>query len=260
MIEGTYSIEANWVINKLCNYHCTYCWSRSDVEQAGVLTLTPLQYADFFDRSNRTWMLCITGGEPFVYAKVVDVMEAITENHFISINTNGSQTQRINDFVKRVRPSRVQSIHIGLHPAERTGTDGWKTLIENIRVLKQHGFEVFASAVMAPQVILQFPRAYALMMKDADCVLLPKLLRDATYPKAYTFSEQALIESYIDRILSDFPDLKDRPYTVNPIHDRDYVSGFPDFRDTTAAREWILCGSTSGGRSGGVSSRNASEI
>lgn len=62
-------------------------------------------------------MLCMTGGEPFIHQKVVEVMEAVSQRHFLTINTNG--TQRLREFVRRLQPERVQSIHVGLSDALR---------------------------------------------------------------------------------------------------------------------------------------------
>lgn len=230
MIEKNHSIEANWVVNLLCNYHCSYCGSRADAERPDHLTLSPQEYAEFFDRSERTWMLCMTGGEPFIHQKVVEIMEAVSQRHFLTINTNGTQTQRLREFGRRVPPERVQSIHVGIHVDERSRMNGWEALVDNIRLLKRYGFYLFASVVVTSQVIRQFPALYAQLKDEADCLLLPKLVRDEWYPKAYTSVERELIRSYIDRILGQFPELQHEPYTVNPIHDRDYVGGFPDFR------------------------------
>jgi hypothetical protein len=171
-------------------------------------------------------------------------MEAVSQRHFLTINTNGTQTQRLREFVKTVRPERVQSIHVGIHAEERSRTNGWEALVENIRLLKRHGFHVFASVVVTSQVITQFPALYARLRNDADCLLLPKLVRDKWYPKAYTAAERELIRSYIDRILGEFPELQYEPYTVNPIHDRDYVGGFPDFRghDCRAGVDFVRIG------------------
>ena len=44
-----FDIEADWTLNLLCNYDCTYCISRAPKEHPLVGRLSPEQYLDFFD-------------------------------------------------------------------------------------------------------------------------------------------------------------------------------------------------------------------
>src|ERR1700756_5326672 len=216
-----YDIEADWITNLLCNYNCEYFFLRSDVEAQGVLALEPKQYAEFFEKTGKTWMLHMSGGEPFIHDKAVDVMAEVTKKQFLSINTNGTQTVRINKFIDTVCADRVEYIHIGLHSAERTKRNGWETLFKNMRKLKEYGHTVFASLVMEPKVLDEFQVIYTTVFNSTGCLLLPKLLRDSSYPKGYTHRERELLRTYTDMLIDAHPEIVNEPFTINPIIERD---------------------------------------
>src|SRR6266581_3924392 len=84
-----YDIEADWILMSTCNYRCVYCFW--DTEALGRKIAPPAhvqQLASFFDNSSLTWLLHLTGGEPFHYPQFVELCQLLTRNHFISINTN----------------------------------------------------------------------------------------------------------------------------------------------------------------------------
>jgi len=224
-----YEMEADWIVNMLCNYNCIYCFSRSDVESRGVLELPPQQYADFFTKTGKTWMLHMSGGEPFVHNRAIDVMVALSKDHFLSFNTNGTQTERLKRFADLVTPDRVQYFHIGTHLLERERHHGWDVLFANMRMLREAGFMVFGSLVMEKSVILQFESLAKLMWEETGCVLIPKSERSLTDANLYTHEEKELLRGFVDEIISNHPEFLDL-YTINPLKDIKYLSGFPDFK------------------------------
>jgi organic radical activating enzyme len=224
-----FDVEADWIINMLCNYNCQYCTSRSDEENDKVLLYTPEWYAKFFKQTGKTWMLHISGGEPFVWNKAVDVMIALSQDHYLSFNTNGTQSLRLARFAHEVNPSRVEYFHIGTHFEERTRNDGWSELYSNMRMLKKWGFTVFASLVMERSAFQHFRTVSRIMWEETGCVLVPKTEMHLTDSDSYTLPEKDQLEHFVWEILDKHPELL-KHYTINPLRDIDYLSGFPDFR------------------------------
>jgi MoaA/NifB/PqqE/SkfB family radical SAM enzyme len=231
----TFDIEADWSLNLLCNYDCEYCFARASTEHPMVGRISPQQYLDFFGSTGKTWLLHITGGEPFFYPDFVRLCQTLTSRHYIALNSNLCSA-RVPDFAARVDPARVQSIHCGVHVEQRDRRKGWQALQANVASLLEHGFPVFASLVMTPAAFAGFPRA-AESLAALGVALIPKAIRGPYdgrwYPQAYTPAECVLF-----RVFSEQAEVlmrtgacqphRHRP-TINPLLDRNYLDGVPDF-------------------------------
>ncbi|MGD0577315.1 MAG: radical SAM protein [Bryobacteraceae bacterium] len=231
----TFDIEADWVLNQLCNYDCEYCADHSFTEHRLVGRISPQQYLDFFDSTGKTWLLHITGGEPFLYPDFVRLCQTLTSRHYISLNSNLS-SPRVRDFAAQVDPSRVQFVHCAVHVEQRDRRKGWNSLQANLTALLERGFPLFASLVMTPAAFAGFPRV-AESFTPLGVPLIPKSIRGAYegrwYPQAYTETERAQFRRFsqqAERIAITSPAQPFRHHpTVNPLIDRDYLDGFPDF-------------------------------
>jgi MoaA/NifB/PqqE/SkfB family radical SAM enzyme len=230
-----FDIEADWTLNLLCNYDCTYCISRAPKEHPLVGRLSPEQYLDFFDATGKTWLLHLTGGEPFVHRDFVALCQALASRHYISLNSNLS-SRRVRDFADVVHPSRVSYIHCGVHVEERDRLKGWRHLLANIELLLERGFPLFASLVMTPDAFAEYSRV-AEPFTSLGVPLIPKVLRGGFegrwYPQAYTEAERTqfrfLCEQAQAIAAASKWQLSHHAPTVNPFLDRDYLDGFPDF-------------------------------
>ena len=230
-----YQIEADWVLNLLCNYTCDYCISGAPEDPPLVGRFSVERSLDLFRSTGRTWLFHLTGGEPFLFRGFVDLCVSLEREHFLCINSNLG-TNRVSDFAARVDPSRVEYVHCGVHPQERDARGGWPLLLANLDTLLQAGFPVFASCVMTPEAFASFERTAALL-GDVGVPLIPKVLRGAWrgrfFPDAYTGAERAefirlshLAEESV-RANPHRP-MRNDP-TVNPLMDRDFLAGTPDF-------------------------------
>ena len=126
----TFDIEADWTLNLLCNYDCDYCFSRASTEHPLVGRMSPEQYLDFFNSTRKTWLLHLTGGEPFFHPDFVRLCRTLTSRHYISVNSNLS-SPRVHGFAADIDPSRVQYVHCGVHVEERDRRKGWRNLLTN---------------------------------------------------------------------------------------------------------------------------------
>jgi MoaA/NifB/PqqE/SkfB family radical SAM enzyme len=233
--ERKYDIEAQWVINLICDYSCEYCISSAPKDPFLVGKLSPRAYADFFDSTGKTWLLHMSGGEPFAYRGFVQLCAALTQNHLLSINSNLT-SRRVRAFAQAVDPQRVEYIHCGVHPEEREKRKGWGTLTPNLRTLVQAGFPVFASCVMTPAAFALFEGASE-RLDTVDVPLIPKVLRGLyrgrQYPLSYSDQEREQFLRFselAERKIrgSRLSPLRNDP-TVNPLIDRSFLHGTPDF-------------------------------
>ncbi len=229
-----FDIEADWTLNLFCNYDCAYCFSRADKEHALVGRITPEQYLEFFNSTGKTWLLHLTGGEPFFHPDFVRLCEALTSRHYISLNSNLSSSQRVRDFAAKIDPARLQCVHCGVHVEERDRRKGWGNLLANVKVLLERGFPVLASLVMTPAAFAEFPRV-ATAFTHIGVPLIPKAIRGfhqgRWYPQAYTEAERERFVHFSDEAACVAETSIWRPgrRTVNPLLDRIHLNGFPDF-------------------------------
>ncbi len=231
----TFDIEADWTLNLLCNYDCDYCFSRASNEYPLVGRITPEQYLEFFNSTGKVWLLHLTGGEPFFHPDFVSLCRALTSRHYISLNSNLS-SHRVRDFAAALDPARVQYIHCGVHVEERDHRKGWRDLLANVKVLLEHGFPVFASLVMTSSAFAELPRV-AQLFTDLGVPLIPKALRGrhegVWYPQAYTDAQRVQFRRFSEEAEQVAKTSSWQPYrnhpTVNPLLDRNYLDGLPDF-------------------------------
>ena len=80
---------ADWELNIFCNFSCEYCFyskdrKAKDKKYAGHENIE--QIVDFFDKSDRTWLIHMSGGEPFIHPRFIELCSKLTKKHYISIN------------------------------------------------------------------------------------------------------------------------------------------------------------------------------
>lgn len=236
-----YDVEADFYALTTCNYRYGYCFLSERALGAKLPeSPPPAVWRDAFDATGRTWLLHVTGGEPFVKPDFVAWCEALSERHWLSINTNLSRPQVL-DFAERVDPARVHFILAGLHLAERLRHGAVGTFVRHAQRLQQRGFTLIASVIVTPALVPQYPRLAAAFARQG-LPLAPKILRGRVdgrrYPDAYTPAEREAIAGWIDDAQAAYaPRLAalDEPPTVDVLADRRLLDGIPDYRGRLCA-------------------------
>jgi len=232
-----YDIEADWLLLNTCNYTCRYCYRpveklRERIRVAGGIG----DIVGFFNESGLTWLLHITGGEPLVYPQFVELCQELTQEHFISLNSNVS-LRNVIDFARTVPPTRVSFVHCGLHIEQRERRDAVPDFINHVDLLQDHGFRVMVSYVMCPDLFGRFQADFDFFLANG-IVLIPKALQGShhgkLYPASYTPDQRQAFLSYSLRAEEQFARLKGTcwpPPTINLFLDRDLVQyGRSDYR------------------------------
>lgn len=107
---------ALWYFNKACNYDCEYCFGHRKREDKSVGRFSPEEIAKGFNDTGKSWWIGISGGEPFLYPKLTQIVEELIKKHFIHIDTNLSCN--IEDFIEKVEPKRIMYLNCAFHVAE----------------------------------------------------------------------------------------------------------------------------------------------
>jgi aspartyl/asparaginyl-tRNA synthetase len=111
-------------------------------EQLGAkvrVKATPAEWRAAFDRTGRTWLLHMSGGEPSHYPDFVELCETLTERHYLSLNSNLTGPSILR-FAERIDPSRVSFINAGLHPEERNRRNGHAVFLRHAEALLKRVF------------------------------------------------------------------------------------------------------------------------
>lgn len=227
-----YDIEADWNLDLLCNFHCTYCISRSD--QCIVHYDRDRIHAikRFFGSRTLRWHLHFTGGEPFLIDGFIDLCTYFTNRHFISINSNLT-TNRVDDFAKLIDPERVLFINAGLHVLEREKHRSLNQFVDKLLMLRQRGFHVFPSYVMAPELFDRFKSDFE-FFKTKGITIFPKVMRSTylgqTYPEAYSHEQRTRFKQFVNMAHDTTQTLADIGQPLIDLSlDMHFVDGIPTF-------------------------------
>jgi MoaA/NifB/PqqE/SkfB family radical SAM enzyme len=242
-----YDIEADWMLFHTCNYRCDYCFfSAATLGQKVHIHAGPDEWSAAFDRTGKTWLVHLTGGEPSHYPDFADLTAALTRRHFISLNSNltGPALQH---FSERIDPARVSFINAGLHPEERERRGGHAVFLRHAGMLLARGFPVMVSVVATPNALRDF-EAIIESLRPIGIVPFPKLMQGrklgGRYPSSYTAEERDLFRRYSRQAQAANPALfdgrRERP-SIDPTRGRKHLGGNPRYHGQmcTAGRDFV---------------------
>lgn len=221
-----YDRIAMWLLNTECNFECPYCfyddsqrslktrladWVRGKVpalDPYKTRFIKPDEIGEFFDRTGERWWIMISGGEPFVYPRFVEIVERLTRKHLVTIGTNLSLP--IDKFIEKISPENVWSFYVSSHFDERERKGGSADdLLEKCKRLREAGFRMEINFVAYPPLLRTFPEMYAKFAQDGfklQARAFRGIYHGRLYPEAYTEEERAVfydkIPSEIDRAAS----------------------------------------------------------
>ncbi len=131
-------VQADVEITKNCNLRCKYCFNDSG---NGNSELSLNQWIELLDSlyNNGLRVINISGGEPFLYSGILELLEYVQKKFVVSINTSGYFIN--DDIAHKLSTMRLQSIRISLdsptakiHDTLR-GKGTWEKAIHAIELL-----------------------------------------------------------------------------------------------------------------------------
>jgi sulfatase maturation enzyme AslB (radical SAM superfamily) len=224
---NNYDVEVQWLINDVCNFSCEYCWLQREPKVNRSLGLRDMQRViEGFNNKGFTWLVHMSGGEPFLFPNFVELCRGLIKNHFISVNTNLSHKD-IRHFSQIINPEKVKFVHASLHIMAREQIKGIKQFINNYKIIKNAGFNIFVSYLIYPSLLGRFKKDYD-FFKSQGVIIHPKVFRGdyygildsmlikrvpgmnrfknifkKTYPNSYTAKEKKLIKHCVDQSVQD---------------------------------------------------------
>ncbi len=193
-----------WRLNQLCNYECVYCF-RNGVdkdrlkEHCDCGKHSPERIAECFDNTQKTWRIHMTGGEPFLYPKFIDLTRNLAINHQLSINTNLS-TSNIYDFAHEIPAPKVHAINATAHILElEKRKNATKSFLEKLLFLQDKGFRVKLMYITYPPLFNRLEKDIAYFKAEGVKNIVIKIFRGPYegkfYPNCYTEKQVEFIKS-----------------------------------------------------------------
>ncbi len=226
MSTGRRLVEADWTLLHTCNFRCDYCFVPVPLLSEKIrVSATNEQWAAAFDQHDVTWQIHMTGGEPSAYPGFVDLCARLTQNNFISLNSNLTNKSLL-EFADRIDPDGVIFINAGLHHKERSNRSLVPAFIERARHLSSRGFNVMVTAVMSAE-FLEVANDVRRELAHSGIVLVPKILRGSfdgkQWPHAYTAGQRSEILALLDLSEPELQKVSDRggqQLSIDVRHDR----------------------------------------
>ena len=242
-----YDIEADFILLRTCNYRCDYCFiPPGKLGEKLVVHATPETWRSAFDRTGKTWMIHITGGEPTLYPGFAELAALLSREHYLSLNSNLTGRE-LAGFAASVDPARVSLINAGFHPAERHARNGDDVFLRNAVMLRERGFPIMISVVATPEVLADYDAVVA-ALAPTGLPPMPKALHGgyhgARYPEAYTPEHRGEFRRRSLTAQQAYPTLfgpNGLHPTIDVTRDRDYVDRHISFakQACTAGRDMV---------------------
>ena len=236
MPKKSYTKIAMWLLNMDCNFQCPYCFyddgqrSLKQKLQLKMLDLfpsknlyktrfiTPEKAKQFFDATGHRWLIVLSGGEPFVYPKFVELVEALGEKHQMIIGTNLSLP--IDKFLEKIKPGMIHSFYASLHLGERERQHlSVDDFLEKAVRLTKAGFKVEIDYVMYPELIPRFLEIHERFKKEGLFVEAKDfrgMYGGKKYPESYTQEERDFFSKYTPSEVDRAASFKDLSFTGVP--------------------------------------------
>lgn len=152
-------ISGNFELTSRCNFRCPMCYVHSDANDCSVKQqeLTAEQWIEIAKQAKEQGMVfaLLTGGEPFLRKDFFEIYHEMQRmGIMVSINTNGSLISgKIREQLLENPPARINiSLYGGCVETYRNmcGNDAFEQVVENMRVLKEHGIAVCMNVSVTP--------------------------------------------------------------------------------------------------------------
>ncbi|MBL7056149.1 radical SAM protein [Candidatus Woesearchaeota archaeon] len=218
-VMDDYSVICKILPTNICNYKCSFCYTPGRTEELPLkhklynikekyknllLGKKNMKEVGIDNLSSglksfpEDTLVSISGGEPFIFPKFVELCKLITRKHDIRIATNLSH-KNVYKFAEEIDAKKVYLIIGGFHIAEAEKFGNVDSFISNVQHLKRKGFAVSVVCVMYPETFERFSK-YHKLFKSNNIDLLPRIYdgfyKMKKYPESYTEIEREFIKKY----------------------------------------------------------------
>lgn len=199
-----YDAWLQWVIHSGCQYRCKYCIGAAgryfDSGNSRTKSIDVISLIKTLDKSRLIYKIGLTGGEPMLVENIINVCLAVTQKHYIVINTN-FVLPNANRFIKEINPDRVISLMASLHIEEAERTKSLERFISNSVEAVNRGFNFVATQVAHPALLNRVDELNSIFLDKKIPFKFDPFIGEfegRIYPDSYTQNELKLINGIIN--------------------------------------------------------------
>ncbi|OGI08406.1 MAG: anaerobic ribonucleoside-triphosphate reductase activating protein [Candidatus Margulisbacteria bacterium GWF2_35_9] len=169
-----------------CNFRCKYCHNKDLVDNHMSLSeISEEKALDYMDKKKVYEGVCITGGEPTLNPKIIDIIKQIkSRNYLVKLDTNGSSFEVLNNLIEnnlidyvaldiKASYGKYKELITGKHNSERLINEVKKS-VEYLKKQKKIDYE-FRSTLFPPYFTKEDLPEISEMVKDAKKYYLQQL-------------------------------------------------------------------------------------
>ena len=189
-----YDAWLHWDVTKRCNLDCDYCFGKITDTSVKVHSIDIDKLISNLDKTDKTFRISFTGGEPTLVPNFIEACREITAKHYISFNSN-LISKNINKFVEEIDKDRVLHIHASFHYNELMEKALVNRFIDNYNLLENSGFNIYAEAVAHPMLKEKLDEIKGIAKKNSiDLTFAPfyGIYNEQSYPESYSREELEL--------------------------------------------------------------------
>jgi len=147
-----YDMYLHWELIRECNFNCTYCFSNPRLGKVPDIDIK--KAIDRLDKFKKTFLITLTGGEPFLIPNFTEFVHELSKKHFVRIDTNLSVGHAFDKFINTISPERVIEITWSIHIAEREILKlKISRLTDAVKKFEAKGFKMSGNYVVYPPVM-----------------------------------------------------------------------------------------------------------
>jgi len=191
-----FEYRMNWMLTQKCNFNCRYC--NTEKHHSFARVLSPEQAASAFERTGVSWLILLTGGEPFLYPRFTELCKALTQKHTITMTTNLSHPS-VYEFADSIDPEKVLSISASFHYDELKKHNLLDDFVDKCRYLQERGFRLLVNFVAFPPHISRIEKDTDMFHKLGIETIVygyRGMYDGKEYPQAYNKTELEFLNTY----------------------------------------------------------------
>jgi MoaA/NifB/PqqE/SkfB family radical SAM enzyme len=191
-----------WNMNMQCNFSCPYCYFIDNLNSAqnDQAVFTPEKISESFNKTEKEWLILLSGGEPLIYPGFLKTAELLTKKHFIQLSTN-LLSDNIFHFAENIPAERVMAVSASLHITEREKQKGGiDDFIKKCLKLQEKGFRIIVSYVTWPPLFERMEKDISFLqnagIKQITALTYRGVFEKKHYPGSYQTFQLDLIKKY----------------------------------------------------------------
>lgn len=193
-----YKNKIIWQINNSCNYRCKYCFSLDLFEHSNEQLYSNEHIANSFNKTGTSWLVVITGGEPFLHKDFIGILKLLTQKHTVAFSSNFSSPD-IYRLIEIENKNHILLVNASDHfEYRKTLKSDNDDFIKKVLFLQKNNIPVLVSHVAYPpyikNIVSQIQHLRTSGIKDISVLAFRSNYNGYSYPENYTNEEIEFID------------------------------------------------------------------